>query len=69
LVQELVQKDTKQIPEYRETEEQVDEKWNVLMYKSEIYVKNEKVAEWLWVNKKKAQESAAQQYYQLYKNK
>jgi dsRNA-specific ribonuclease len=26
LVQELVQKDTKQIPEYRETEEQVDEK-------------------------------------------
>ena len=66
LVQELVQKDTKQIPEYRETEEQVDEKWNVLMYKSEIYVKNEKVAEWLWVNKKKAQESAAQQYYQLY---
>jgi dsRNA-specific ribonuclease len=26
LVQEIVQKDTKQIPEYRETEEQVDEK-------------------------------------------
>ena len=69
LVQELVQKDTKQIPEYRETEEQVDEKWNVLMYKSEIYVNNEKVAQWTWVNKKKAQEAAAQQYYQLYKNK
>ena len=45
LVQELVQNDTKQIPEYRETEEQVDEKLNVLMYKSEIYVQNEKVAE------------------------
>ena len=69
LVQELVQKDTKQIPEYRETEEQVDEKWNVLMYKSEIYVQYEKVAEWTWVNKKKAKEAAAQQYYQLYKNK
>jgi dsRNA-specific ribonuclease len=26
LVQELVQKDTKQIPEYRETEEETDEK-------------------------------------------
>jgi dsRNA-specific ribonuclease len=65
----LVQKDTKQIPEYRETEEEVDEKWNVLMYKSEIYVNDEKLAEWTWVNKKKAQESAAKQYYQLYKNK
>lgn len=69
LVQELVQRDTKQIPEYRETEEEVDEKWNVLLYKSEIYVNNEKAAEWTWVNKKKAQEAAAQQYYQLYKNK
>jgi hypothetical protein len=40
-----------------------------LLYKSEIYVNNEKVAQWTWVNKKKAQEAAAQQYYQLYKNK
>jgi len=45
LVQEIVQKDTKQIPEYRETEEEVDEKGNVLVYKSEIYINNEKVAE------------------------
>ena len=67
LVQELVQKDTKQIPEYRELEEEVDEKWNVLTYKSELYINNEKVAEWLGVNKKKAQEAAAQQYYQEHK--
>ena len=67
LVQELVQKDTKQIPEYREIEQETDKKWNVLLYKSEIYVNNEKVAEWTWVNKKKAQEDAAKQYYQLYK--
>ena len=67
LVQELVQKDTKQIPEYREIEQEIDKKWNVLLYKSEIYVNNEKVAEWTWVNKKKAQEDAAKQYYQLYK--
>ena len=66
LVQEIVQKDTKQIPEYRESEEEVDEKGNVLVYKSEIYINNEKVAEWTWVNKKKAQESAAKQYYQLH---
>ena len=69
LVQEIVQKDTKQIPEYREIEEQVDEKGNVLMYRSEIYINNEKVAEWRGVNKKKAQESAAKAYYDLSKNK
>ena len=69
LVQEIVQKDTKQIPEYREIEEEIDKKWNVLLYKSELFINNEKVAEWIWVNKKKAQESAAQQYYQQYKGK
>jgi dsRNA-specific ribonuclease len=45
LVQELVQKDTKQIPEYRESEEEIDEKGNVLVYKSELYINDEKVAE------------------------
>jgi len=69
LVQELVQRDTKQIPEYRETEVEVDKKWNVLLYKSELFINNKKTAEWTWVNKKKAQEAAAQQFYQLYKDK
>lgn len=68
LVQEIVQKDTKQIPEYRESEEEIDEKWNVLLYKSEIFINDEKVAEWRWVNKKKAQEAAAKQYYDNSKN-
>jgi dsRNA-specific ribonuclease len=45
LVQEIVQKDTKQIPEYRETEEEIDKKGNVLIYKSELFINNEKVAE------------------------
>lgn len=63
LVQEIVQKDIKQIPEYRESELEVDEKWNVLTYKSELFINNEKVSEWTWANKKKAQESAAQEYY------
>jgi len=68
LVQELVQKDTKQIPEYREVEVEVDEKGNVLSYKSELFVSEKKVAEWIWVNKKKAQESAAKNYYENCKN-
>ena len=66
LVQELVQRDTKQIPEYRETEAEIDEKGNVLLYKSELFINNEKNAEWTWVNKKKAQESAAKNYYEKY---
>ena len=64
LVQEIVQKDTKQIPEYRETEAEIDEKGNVLLYKSELFINNEKAAEWTWVNKKKAQESAAKNFYE-----
>lgn len=67
LVQELVQKDIKQIPEYREMEAEVDEKGNVLLYKSELFIHGEKVAEWVWMNKKKAQEAAAKDYYQLHK--
>jgi hypothetical protein len=35
-----------------------------LLYKSELFINNEKAAEWTWVNKKKAQESAAQNYYE-----
>lgn len=69
LVQEIVQKDTKRIPEYRETEKECDEKWNVLVYLSELYISDQKVAEWTGVNKKKAQEAAAENYYQSYKQK
>jgi dsRNA-specific ribonuclease len=45
LVQEIVQRDTKQIPEYREIDMETDEKGNVLLYKSELFINNEKVAE------------------------
>jgi hypothetical protein len=48
---------------------ETDEKGNVLLYKSELFINNEKVAEWTWVNKKKAQESAAKEYYQSYNSK
>jgi hypothetical protein len=36
------------------------------LYKSELFINDEKFAEGTWVNKKKAQESAAKQYYQRY---
>lgn len=68
LVQEIAQRDTKQIPEYRETEKECDDKWNVLVYLSELYIADKKVAEWTWMNKKKAQEAAAQNYYESQKN-
>lgn len=68
LVQEIVQRDIKQIPEYRETEKEIDEKWNVTSYQSDLYVMDQKVATWIWTNKKKAQEAAAQEYYTQYKN-
>jgi hypothetical protein len=29
-----------------------------------LFINNEKAAEWTWVNKKKAQESAAKNYYE-----
>lgn len=64
MVQELVQKEYKVTPEYKETEEKVDEKWNVEEYRSEIYVVGEKKAEWRWSNKKKAQEEAAKKMYE-----
>ncbi len=68
LVQELSQRKTKQIPEYIESDAEVDEKWNVLVYLSELFINGEKVAEWRGTNKKKAQENAAQNYYQEYCN-
>ena len=63
MVQELVQKEQKIIPEYIDTEAEVDGKGNVLKYKSDLYLASVKKAEWFGTNKKKAQEDAAKQYY------
>lgn len=65
MVQELVQKEHKIVPEYKDSEHKNDEKGNTLLYKSEIYVVKKKVSEWYWSNKKKAQEEAAKNYYTL----
>jgi len=45
MVQELVQKEQKIIPEYIDTEAEVDGKGNVLKYKSDLYLASVKKAE------------------------
>lgn len=59
MIQEIVQKEHKVVPEYKDIEHVVDEKGNVTEYKSEIYIVGNKVSEWFGSNKKKAQEEAA----------
>jgi len=63
MIQEIVQKKHKFVPEYQDIEDQKDNKGNVTLYKSEIYVAGKKVSEWCGSNKKKAQEDAAKNYY------
>lgn len=63
MIQEIVQKTHKTLPEYKDVELHRDEKNNTTEYKSEIYVLDEKKSEGLGSNKKKAQEEAAKTYY------
>ncbi len=44
-VQEIVQKDHKTIPEYKDIEDITDQKGNTTQYKSELYVMGKKVSE------------------------
>ena len=66
-IQEIVQKQHKVVPEYKDSEHVVDEKWNVTEYKSEIYIVGTKISEWFGSNKKKAQEEAAKACYEKIK--
>lgn len=68
MIQELVQKEYKVLPEYRETENILDDKNNVIEYKSEVYVLDEKKSEGFGPNKKKAQEESAKAYYETLKS-
>lgn len=65
MIQEIVQKEHKVVPEYKDIEEKKDDKGNVIEYKSEIYVLEKKLSEGFGSNKKKAQEEAAKNYYTL----
>jgi len=68
MIQEIVQKEHKVVPEYKDIEHIVDEKGNVTEYKSEIYIVGKKTSEWFGSNKKKAQEEAAKNCYNLLVN-
>jgi len=63
LLQEVVQKLYKTLPEYKDYEHQKDTSGNVTLYKSEVYIQWEKKAEWLGQNKKQAQKDAASKAY------
>lgn len=63
MIQEIVQKEYKVLPEYKDSEFAIDEKANVIEYKSEIFVLDQKKSEGFWPNKKKAQEEAAKIYH------
>jgi ribonuclease-3 len=45
MIQEIVQKKHKVIPEYKDIEEKKDDKGNIIEYKSEIYTVGKKVSE------------------------
>jgi len=68
LIQELVQKEYKQIPEYRDSEYKVSPTGNIDQYQSTIYISWEKKSEWFGISKKKAQEAAAKALYLQNKN-
>jgi ribonuclease-3 len=69
MVQEIVQRETKLTPDYVDSESEVDEKRNVIIYKSDLLVNGEKKAEGFGTNKKKAQEDAAKNFYEAHKKK
>jgi len=59
MLQEYLQKKHKLTPLYKDYEEEIDDKWNPILYKSEVYLSDELLAEWFGTNKKKAQTDAA----------
>ena len=69
MAQEKIQKFYKQLPNYTDTEEKSDEKWNILTFRSEISVEGKVLAVGFWSNKKKAQEDAAKNYYEQFQEK
>lgn len=64
MAQEKIQKLYKTLPTYTDTEAEVDQKHNVLSFRSEISVEGQVLAVGFGSNKKKAQEDAAKKYYE-----
>ena len=58
-LQEYIQRKYKIIPVYKDFEEEIDKKWNTLVYRTEVYMDGNFIAEWTWTNKKWSQADAA----------
>lgn len=69
MAQEKIQKLYKTLPIYTDYEAEIDDKGNVLLYRSEISVEESVLATGTWTNKKKAQEDAAKNYYEASMNR
>lgn len=67
MLQEYVQKEFKELPKYLDFDFEKDKKWNVIKYKTQVFVLWELKWEWYWVNKKAAQDAAAKDAYTKYK--
>lgn len=63
MAQEITQKQYKQIPEYKDSDHETDNRWNVTLYRSEFFILWKKQSEGFGQNKKKAQEDAAKNFY------
>lgn len=60
MLQEYLQRKYKLTPRYEDIEEEVDEKWNVIKYRTKVYIEDKLLWEGTWPNKKKAQTEAAE---------
>lgn len=65
-LQEYVQKKSKKIPRYVDGEYEVEPSWNVLSYKTDVYIDDVLVATSIASSKKKAQEWAAETAMQTF---
>ncbi len=60
LLQEYSQKNYKNVPYYENINSKIDDKWNVIEYKCNVYVDKSLMWVWFWKTKKTAQENSAQ---------
>jgi ribonuclease-3 len=63
LLQEVAQSQTKITPHYIDTSIQEDNKGNPTLFESIVMMGDRELWRWTGINKKKAQEAAAQQWY------
>lgn len=68
LLQELTQLRFKNLPIYEESELERDDTKNYVLYQSNIKINENIIWTWIWWNKKKAQEAAAQAAYEHMQN-